>query len=82
MHILQTLALVTAIALVVFAFMETVVRQPPIRVVAPCVPAALLAIFQYGGMHPLTTTPTVTFGVLYGAIAVLISVSVAQRSQR
>jgi len=79
MHILQTIALVVALALVAFAFIETVNRQPPIRVVLVCVPAALLAIFQYAGTTPLETPPDVTFGAIYGAIVVLISVSVAQR---
>jgi len=79
MHILQTLALVVALALVAFAFIETVRREPPLRVVVPCVPAALLAIFQYAGTKPLETPPDVTFGVIYGAIAVLVSISIAQR---
>lgn len=78
MSILQTLALVVALALVVYAFVETVMRQPTIRVVVPCIPAALLAIFQYGGTHPMTTPPDVTFGVIYGAIVALIGVSVSQ----
>jgi len=79
MQILQTLAFVAALAFVAFAFIETVRREPPVRVVMPCLPAALLAIFHYAGTKPLETTPDVTFGVIYGAIIALISVSVAQR---
>lgn len=79
MHTLQTIAMIAAFALVAFAFVETVRYEPTTRIVLLCAPAALLAIFQYGGLHPLTTPPDVTFGVIYGAIVVLISISVAQR---
>lgn len=76
---LQTSALVVALALVALAFVETAARGPTLRVVLYAGPAALLAIFQYGGLHPLTTPPDVMFGVTYGALAALVSVSYAQR---
>lgn len=79
LSLVQTGALIVALALVVLAFVETAARSSTLRVVAFALPAALLAIFQYGGLHPLATPPDVMFGIIYGALAALLSVSYAQR---